>query len=103
MLFNKYGVEQCFIELVESFPCETKNHLNAREGFYIKNNACVNKVIAGRTDKEWREDSREQITEYKKQWRQNNPEKLKIIKHSYYEKKYRRVIKEIKRMATKQS
>ena len=37
-LFEKYGVENCKIYLVELYPCETKEELLAREGYYIKNN-----------------------------------------------------------------
>ena len=39
------------IELIEDFPCERKEQLNAREGYYIRLNKdiCVNKCIAGRT------------------------------------------------------
>jgi hypothetical protein len=40
--------------------------LNAREGHYIKNIMCVNKNIAGRTQKEYRDDNKEKLKEYKK-------------------------------------
>ena len=41
------------MELVENFPCETKEELRKREGFYQLNNPCVNKIVAGRNYKEW--------------------------------------------------
>ena len=42
-LFNAYGVENCKIELIEYYPCDTRFELRLREGEHIKNNECVNK------------------------------------------------------------
>jgi hypothetical protein len=53
IIFDEFGLENCKIELVELFPCENKNQLHQKEGEYIKNNECVNKNIAGRTQKEY--------------------------------------------------
>ena len=60
-IFDEYGHENCNIELVELFPCETKDELLKREGYYIQNNECVNKIIAGRTQKEWTEQNKERL------------------------------------------
>jgi hypothetical protein len=49
------------IELVEEYPCNNKTELEKQEGEYIKNNKCVNTRIEGRTDKEYRQDNKEQI------------------------------------------
>ena len=32
-LFEEYGVENCKIELIEEFPCDTKEQLLQREGY----------------------------------------------------------------------
>ena len=53
------------IYLVELYPCNSKEELYSREGFYIKNNECVNKCVAGRTKKEYRLDNKEKIKLYK--------------------------------------
>lgn len=45
-LFEKYGIEQFHIELVEDFPCENKYQLFARENHFIRNFNCVNKQSA---------------------------------------------------------
>ena len=45
-------MENCKIELVENYPCNSKEELTAREGFYIQSNECVNKLVAGRTQRE---------------------------------------------------
>ena len=52
-IFDACGVEQCKIELVEEFPCESKEQLRKREGFYILNNECVNKQVASRIMAKW--------------------------------------------------
>jgi hypothetical protein len=76
------------IELVEEFPCNSKEELLQREGYYIRNNNCVNKCIAGRTKKEYNEQycekNKEQIKEKKKEYRQQNKDKNKE-----YQKEYR--------------
>ena len=55
------------IILVESYPCNNKDELHARERFYIENNECVNKYIPNRTNKEWCERNKEVIAEKTKQ------------------------------------
>ena len=64
------------IELVENYSCNSREELLQREGYYIRNNNCVNKIIAGRTVKEWRNDNKEQIKEYKKEWNNDNKEHI---------------------------
>jgi hypothetical protein len=58
------------IELVEDNI--EKEQLLTREGFYIKNNECVNKRVAGRTKKEYYEDNEEKMKAYKSQWAKDN-------------------------------
>jgi hypothetical protein len=84
-LFDKYGVENCKIELVELYPCGSKNELEAREGYYIKNNVCVNKVVAGRTDKQYREDNKETINERQRLYEKANKELIAEKKRLYRE------------------
>ena len=85
-IFDEYGVENCKIELVEGFPCSSVEELNRREGFYIQNNACVNKNVAGRTVKEWYQDNKETRAEQARQWKVNNPEKVREINRRSLEK-----------------
>ena len=67
-LFDKYGIENLNIYLIEEFPCETKDQLRKKEGYYIKTIPCVNKYLPGRTVKEskkqYYEHNRETILEY---------------------------------------
>ena len=76
-IFDIYGVENCQIILIESYPCETKDELQAREKYYIKSMQCVNKCVPGRSHKEYEEDNKERIQEYKKEYYQKNIEKVK--------------------------
>ena len=68
-LFDKYGLNNCRIELEETFPCHNIDQLLAREGEYVRNtDYCINKQINGRTFKEWYEDNKEQLQEKQKQY-----------------------------------
>jgi hypothetical protein len=64
-LFSKYGVENCYIQLLEHFPCNSKDELEKRESDYIRANKdkCVNKVIPNRTKEEWYQDNKTAILE----------------------------------------
>ena len=55
------------IELIETFPCVTKEELTAREGYYIRTLDCVNKCIPGRTKEEWNEEHKEYSKSYREQ------------------------------------
>jgi hypothetical protein len=46
------------ISLVELIQCNSRDELIAREGFYIRTLDCVNKRIAGRTNKEYNDDTK---------------------------------------------
>ena len=73
--FSEHGVDNFFIELIEKCPCNDKEELHKKEGEYIRSlKPSLNKAIAGRTTKEYREDNREHMKEYTKLWRENNKE-----------------------------
>ena len=84
-LFEKYGVEQFHIELIEDFPCENREQLHTQENIYIRGNECVNKHSAIRT----LEEKKEYMKQYSKQYSIDNKEKLK-----QYDKKYQIANKE---------
>lgn len=64
------------IYLVENYPCESKNDLNARERFYIENNNCINKSLPGRTQKEYQNDNRQLLCEKAKIIYNKNKKKI---------------------------
>jgi hypothetical protein len=75
------------IELVENFPCSSKEELLQREAYYIRNNNCVNKCIPGRTHQEWVKDNKDKYNEYQKEYREANKDKNKD-KIKEYKKQY---------------
>ena len=58
-----HGKEKFYIELVELFPCQSKEELRAREGEWIRQIATLNDKVAGRNQKQWYEDNREGCAE----------------------------------------
>ena len=79
MMFDEYGVENCKIELMENYPCNSRAELHAREGQHQRENECINKNIAGRNMKQYCQDKKEFISEYHKQRYENKKEE--ILKH----------------------
>ena len=55
------------IFLVEAFPCENTEQLFAKEGEYVRNNRCVNKMIPNRTQKEYDDLHRVRINSWKRE------------------------------------
>ena len=101
-LFDDFGVENCKIELVEEFPCNNKMELLRQEGHHIRENECVNKIVSGRTNKEYSDEFKEHLQkkakehyydnwEYKQQqkkvYKDLNKDKIKQISKDYWERK----------------
>lgn len=82
-------IGDAYIELIEYYPCETRAELNRREGEVQREIECVNKYVAGRTQKEWFQANKEHISKYRAQYRQANKEQL-----SKYGAQYRQANKE---------
>ena len=96
-LFNEFGTDNCKIELIEDYPCNNKQELLKREGYFIKSTDCINKRVAGRKGKEYYQDNIDKIKEYHdqnkehkqeymKKYRQDNKEKLREQVKTYHEK-----------------
>lgn len=79
------------IELVEEYPCQSKKELEQREGYYQTNFECVNYQTAGLGHKEsslrWSRRNKEK----RKEFRQQNKEKIKIRAAEYYKKDKQRI------------
>ena len=87
-IFDKYGVENCKIELLENISALSKDELIAREAHHIRSVDCVNIVVPGRTDKEWKEDNIERFKEYnnaycKNAYIANRESRLEQAKQNY--------------------
>ncbi len=69
--------DDCIIELIEDYPCKTKEELLWRERYWIENMKGVNEKMPIRT--------KEEITLYKREYQQKNKERVKYNRHIRYE------------------
>jgi len=72
-----------YIELLEQYPCESKEQKTAREGYHIRIMDCVNKHIAGRTKAEYRRDNSELIKQINKRYYEKNQHAISRKKKQY--------------------
>jgi hypothetical protein len=72
------------IVLVEAFPCNNKMELERQERKFIEENVCLNKVIPGRTRKEYKQDNKANIIEKGKKYRQDNKDVIAARAKEYY-------------------
>jgi hypothetical protein len=76
-IFTEYGLENCKIELIELTPCNSQMELRQREGYYIKNMDCINKVVAGRTRQEYKADNKDNLSERRTYYYEQRQDKIK--------------------------
>ena len=85
---RELGVTNFYIELIELYPCTCKDELHAREGHYIRQydsfNNGYNRVINGRTQKEYRKENKEQLLNYQKEYYNNNKDQIQNSQRQYY-------------------
>ena len=90
LLFEEFGIENCKIELIEHFPCSNGEELRKKEGFYIREMDCVNKVVAGRTTKEYNQEyfkkNHDKVLQTCKEYRDNNKEKEQLRHQQKYQR-----------------
>jgi len=72
------------IELIEEVVCDNKEQLHKIEAGYIRDFDCVNKIIPGRTLKEYQDENKEAIQTRMYQYRIDNKEKIKEQNKKYY-------------------
>ena len=84
LLFREFGVGNCKIELIELFPCNSKEELRAREGYHIRTLACVNKLVAGRTQQERYNEEKQEILQKMKTYRDEHKEEIRERKRLDY-------------------
>ncbi len=77
-IFEKYGLENCQITLLEQVNATCKDELNSRERHYIESMACVNRIVIGRTNQEYQEIHKEEIAIWRAEHNQNNKEQKSI-------------------------
>ena len=94
-LFDEFGIDNCLIELLENYSCNSKDELRSREGYHIRQNECINKRIENRSLKEWREERREELLEKKKQYREQNKELIREKARTYYNDNKEKLLEKI--------
>lgn len=74
----------CYIELIELCPCNSRTELNRREGEIIKaTQNTVNKFIAGRTNSEYYIDNKEHVKIQTKKYRNTHKAEKKALDARY--------------------
>ncbi len=87
-----------YIELHEKYPCNYKVELRRREGQVIREIGSINKIIAGRTMKEYYNDNKDDYKkyykdnadkkrEYQREYNKNNADKIREYQREYYHRK----------------
>lgn len=74
--FEIIKYDDCYIELIESYPCKSKSELHRREGEIIRNTDCINKNIPGRSKSEYYQDNKAHILEDKKLYYEVNKDMI---------------------------
>ena len=91
--FELLEYNDCKIELIEDYPCESFKQLTEREGYHIKlnRNTIVNKHILTRTDQEWRDEHKEDKLAYNKAYYVEHKEAI-LEQHRGYIEANREVV-----------
>lgn len=88
-IFLEEAPEYCQITLLESYPCDNKDQLRARERYYIEQIQCVNKVMPISTRKD---------TE--KRYRQKHHTTVRVKEKRYYVKNRGKILEKQKVIMT---
>ena len=67
-LFDKYGLDNCKIELVEDVSCDRKEHLRKVEGEHISRTDCINRRVEGRSKKQYYLEHIDDVKKYLKNY-----------------------------------
>ena len=101
ILFDKYGIDNCSIILIELVNANSRDELLKREREHMETNACVNKFMPARTNEERLKYNKE----YLKKHRQENREKYLVYSQNHYrnnkeEEDKKRAARQIERYKT---
>jgi hypothetical protein len=67
---------ECYIELLEMCDCSCIDELRKCEGKWIRDIDCVNRCVAGRTNKEYYQENKSKKLEYGKAYQEANASKI---------------------------
>ena len=74
---KELGCDNFYIELIENFPCSTREELRAKEGEWIRKISTLNKLIAGRDSKGYYDDNAERLKQKSKDYSADHKEQIK--------------------------
>jgi hypothetical protein len=102
-LFERYGVENCYIELLELYSCNCNDELRKKEREWFDKVECVNIVrpyvseeeSKGRV-KKWMGENKEERQIYMKNYREKNYDKLLQNKRDYKIKNAEKIKEQMK-------
>lgn len=100
-LFEKYGIKNCYIELLELYPCSCNDELRKKEREWIEKKECCNKVkrviVTEEESKErvkvWMDEHKDERQIYMKEYTKKNSDEL-LQKKKIYKIKNSEKIKE---------
>lgn len=91
---NEVGWQNVRIILIEEFPCSSKMELERQEAHWIRElKPSLNCRIPRRPHKEWREENKECLAEYRKEYYEKNKDVL-VEKQKEYQQKNKESIAE---------
>ena len=69
---NNIGINNFYIELIETYPCNNTDELHKREGEWIRQMGTLNQIVSGRTAQQYRADNKDKLREQNLQYRKQN-------------------------------
>lgn len=104
-LFDMAGLDNCKIEWIKDFPCNSKKELNKEEGRIqcLYKDLLVNVREAGRTPEQYQQDHKEKIKEKSKQYYQDHKEEKKEYGKEYWKKNKEDIKSRTKYFPTKEA
>lgn len=99
---NEVGWDNVHIVLIEEYPCENIEQLQARERYWIEQlKPTLNKAIPLRTGQEWREVNKENLRRYNQEYHVKHKELISKQKREYYNENKDEVLTKMKDYALK--
>ena len=81
------GWENCFIQIIEEYPCNNVIEARLRERYWLKKLECnLNYAIPSRTIKQYKIDNRGTLAILKKEYKIKNRENINKKRREYYAK-----------------
>jgi hypothetical protein len=94
--FDILSYDDAYIELIQHYPCDTKEELHKREGQYIRKLNCVNKCVPGRTKKEYYNENKEFVKTIMKKYRDSHKQEKKEYDRKFRIKNLEKINKRMK-------